>query len=189
MRHGKSDWNHPYKDDIDRIVSKVGIDKTKKILLDYGIKDSEKKSEYIMSGFTKLGSNKGVKKCFSNLKKSNIILATLTNGHTTTTKQLLKHNKIDSFVDKCFSVDDVKKWKPFPEPYLNVIKNYNFLPSETIMIACHSWDLAGAKKVGMKTAYIENYENKFSPYFGKPDFSARNIEEVVDKIVSRNNKF
>ena len=31
MRHGKSDWNHPYKDDIDRIVSKVGIDKTKKI--------------------------------------------------------------------------------------------------------------------------------------------------------------
>ena len=87
-------------------------------------------------------------------------------------------------VDYQFSIEDIRIWKPNPEPYLFVSKKLNYYPSEIIMIAAHGWDINGAKKVGMKTGYIRSYEKKLSSYYKKADFEAESCKELVLKIIS-----
>ena len=63
-------------------------------------------------------------------------LVTLTNGSRKVTRQLLIKNKKSEFVDLCFSVDEVKKWKPFPGSYLHVCEELKNKPSECLMVGC-----------------------------------------------------
>ena len=113
-------------------------------------KNSSRNARFIIKGFVKLKAHKEVSKSFRKIYKKKILMVTLTNGDSEITKVLLKNNKLEQYIDHCFSVDDVKCWKPFKKPYLNVIKHYKIRPSEAIMVASHAWDLTGAKKAGLK---------------------------------------
>ena len=52
------------------------------------------------------------------------------------------------------------------------------------MIACHSWDLEGAKNVGLQTGYIKKYERGLSHSKSMPDYEGDNILELSKNILS-----
>lgn len=165
---------HPF-----RKISKTQL---KGILQKSNIKNTNEKIKYILDGFNNLKAHKDVKKSFEILKKKKKILTTLTNGHSRVTKLLLKNNGLEKYIDKCFSVDDVKKWKPSAEPYLNVVNFFKLKKKEVIMIAAHSWDISGAKNAGLITGYISKFEGSFINYYKKPDFYGKNLEDLAKKI-------
>ena len=140
--------------------------------------------KFLFRGFKNLKANHDIKNILRILKKHNIKIATLTNGPKKNSINLLKKNKLIKLVDYQFSVEDLKIWKPHPEPYLFVSKTLNYSPNEIIMVAVHGWDINGAKKVGMKTGYIKSYEKKLSSYYYKADYEAESCKELVLKIVS-----
>ena len=159
----------------------IGLDQLKSILEKRN--QSSESVQYILEGFSKLKAHKNIKESFRLLKKKKIKIATLTNGHSVITKILLKKNGLFDYVDHCFSVDDVKRWKPFPEPYLQVLDHYKIKPDRAIMIASHSWDIAGAINVGLNSGYIQNYEGQFKTYYKKPNISGKTVLEVIKKII------
>ena len=159
----------------------IGLDQLKSILVKE--KKPSKSSQYILEGFSELKAHKNIKESFKLLKKKKIKIATLTNGHSGITKILLKKNGLSKYVDHCFSVDDVKKWKPFPEAYQQVLHHYKIKPNKAIMIASHAWDIAGAMNAGLNSGYIENYEGRFKSYYKKPDISGETVLEVIKKII------
>ena len=140
--------------------------------------------KFLFSGFKNLKANHDIKNSFTILRKQNIKIATLTNGPKKNSINLLKKNKLIELVNYQFSIEDIKIWKPHPEPYLYVSNKLNYYPDEIIMIAVHGWDINGAKKVGMKTGYIKSYEKKLSSYYDKADFEADSCKELVLKIIS-----
>ncbi len=140
--------------------------------------------KFLFDGFKNLKANDDIKDSFKILRKQNIKIVTLTNGPKKNSISLLKKNKLIDLVDFQFSIEDVKIWKPHPEPYLFVSNKLKYYPNEIIMIAVHGWDLNGAKKVGMKTGYIKSYEKKLSSYYHKADFEADSCKELVLKIVA-----
>jgi len=140
--------------------------------------------KFLFSGFKNLKANHDIKESFKILRKQNIKIVTLTNGPKKNSISLLKKNKLIELVDYQFSIEDVKIWKPHPEPYLFVSNKLNYHPNEIVMIAVHGWDINGAKKVGMKTGYIKSYEKKLSSYYHKADFEAECCKELVLKIIS-----
>jgi 2-haloacid dehalogenase len=140
--------------------------------------------EFLFSGFKNLKANSDIGDSFKILRKQNIKIVTLTNGPKKNCINLLKKNNLLKLVDYQFSVEDIKVWKPHPEPYLFVASELNYHPSEIVMIAVHGWDINGAKKVGMKTGYIKKYEKKLSSYYIKADFEAENCKELVLKIIT-----
>ena len=140
--------------------------------------------KFLFSGFKNLKANHDIKDSFKILQKHNIKIATLTNGPKKNSINLLKKNKLIELVNYQFSIEDLKIWKPHPEPYLFVSKTLNYSPNEIIMVAVHGWDINGAKKVGMKTGYIKSYEKKLSSYYYKADYEAESCKELVLKIVS-----
>jgi len=140
--------------------------------------------KFLFSGFKDLKANHDIKESFKILKKQNIKIVTLTNGPKKNSINLLKKNNLLELVDYQFSIEDIKVWKPNPEPYLFVSNSLNYYPYQIVMIAVHGWDINGAKKVGMKTGYIKSYEKKLSSYYHKPDFEAESCKKLVLKIVS-----
>ena len=162
--------------------SKIAKEELKKLII-YKKKNPQI-LKFLFNGFQNLKANHDIKDSFKILQKNNIEIATLTNGPKKNSINLLKKNKLIELVNYQFSIEDIKIWKPNPEPYLFVSNKLKYNPNEIIMVAAHGWDINGAKKVGMKTGYIKSYEKKLSSYYDKADFAAENCKELVLKVIS-----
>ena len=162
--------------------SKIAKEELKKLIINK--KKNPQTLKFLFDGFKSLTANNDIKDSFKILKKHNIKIATLTNGPKKNSINLLKKNKLIELVNYQFSIEDIKIWKPNPEPYLFVSDKLNYNPNEIIMVAAHGWDINGAKNVGMKTGYIRSYEKKLSSYYDKADFAAENCKELILKIIS-----
>ena len=86
-------------------------------------------------------------------------------------------------IDKCFSINSLKIWKPAREVYLKTCEKMKIKPGRTLMIAAHGWDINGAKLAGLKTAYITRYEKKLSDFYFKPDYVGNDSREIIKKLV------
>ena len=117
------------------------------------------------------------------LSKYKIPVVTLTNGSKENTIRLLKNNKISKYVKQCFSINEIKIWKPNKKTYLYVCKRMKIKPSNTLMIAAHGWDINGAKNAGLKTGYISRFESVLSNIYSKPDFFEKNCLSIIKKFI------
>ena len=57
--------------------------------------------------------------------------------------------------DCVISAEMVGHYKPDPEVYQSVAALLSVRPSDVMMVACHNWDLVGAREAGLRTAFVE----------------------------------
>ncbi|HEU5470862.1 MAG TPA: haloacid dehalogenase type II [Actinophytocola sp.] len=69
--------------------------------------------------------------------------------------------------DAVVSAELVRRYKPDPEVYQAVAGLLDAEPGDVLMVAAHTWDLAGARAAGLRTAFIERPREK-GPN-GRPD--------------------
>ena len=115
--------------------SELGIIELEKLFLQKNLNNDMHNLSFFINSFKNLKSHPEVTESFRILSKK-FRLVTLTNGSRKVTRQLLIKNKKSEFVDLCFSVDEVKKWKPFPGSYLHVCEELKNKPSECLMVGC-----------------------------------------------------
>ena len=89
---------------------------------------------------------------------------------------------MEKYVDRCFSISEVKLWKPHKKVYSHACKIMKTKKQETLMIAVHGWDINGAKLAGLNTAYITRYEKKLSNFYLKPDYVGKDSFEIANKL-------
>ena len=157
----------------------IGQNELQKIFLQKNIICKRTSINRILNSFSRLKIHNDIKKSLKLLKKNNLKIITLTNGSKSNTQTLLKNNKVENFIDSCFSIDQFEKWKPHKSVYLSTCKLMNINPKNTLMIAAHGWDINGAKLAGLKTAYITRYEKKISNFYLKPDYIGKDSFEIV----------
>jgi 2-haloacid dehalogenase len=102
------------------------------------------------------------------LKEANFRLVTLTNSPPDPQTSPLKHAGIDSWFEKSFSVDRVRRFKPAPQVYHMVAEELDVPPSAICMVAAHVWDTIGAQSVGCSGALIARPGNAPLPVPGLP---------------------
>jgi 2-haloacid dehalogenase len=116
------------------------------------------------------------------LENKKIKMVTLTNGSKDNTLKLLKNSGLKSYISRCFSINELRTWKPDKKTYIYVCKEMNVPPSKTLMIAAHAWDVNGAKKAGLKTGYITRYEKVLSEIYTEPDLVDNNCFSIIKRI-------
>jgi 2-haloacid dehalogenase len=57
-------------------------------------------------------------------------------------------------------------------------------PADAWMVAAHAWDLAGARGVGMRTAWLSRLESRFDENFGAPDVTGNNLRDAMEKVIA-----
>ena len=81
------------------------------------------------------------------------VTATLSNGHVALLVDLARHGRMR--FDCVLSAELVRAYKPRPEVYLTAARLLALDPDELMLVACHPWDLAGARAAGLRTALLE----------------------------------
>jgi 2-haloacid dehalogenase len=143
----------------------------------------ETKAE-ILGTFRKLPAYDDVPEVLKLLQENGIRTVAVSNSSLAMIKEQLTNAGIINLFDGYYSVDVVKKYKPFKSIYQFVTKKEKLAPEEIVMIATHDWDLFGAKNAGLKTAYIKRKEEIYNPFYSQPDFNKDNLVELVKEIIS-----
>ena len=144
---------------------------------------TEKIKIEILSAFRKLPVYDDVPIALRVSKKNNIRVIAVSNSSLEMIEEQLTNAGIIDLFDTYYSVDSVKKYKPFNDIYEYVIDKEKASIDNVVMVASHDWDLFGAKKVGLITAYIKRKKEIFNPYYLKPDIYETNLVDLAEKII------
>jgi 2-haloacid dehalogenase len=87
--------------------------------------------------------------------------------------------ELDAFV----SVAEAGAYKPHPAPYRLCCERFNVAPQEVLFASSHTFDLVGAKAVGMRGAFCNRHENPFGGWIHRPDVVVEDVGELVDLLV------
>jgi 2-haloacid dehalogenase len=81
------------------------------------------------------------------------VAAALSNGHLALLVDLARH--ADLRFDCVLSAELAHAYKPAPEAYLTAAQLLGMEPGELMLVAAHPWDLEGARRAGLRTAFVD----------------------------------
>lgn len=148
-----------------------------------GVELTEKQLKKTLSPITELTAYPEVEKSLEILKKNGFKLVALSNGKPKVLKEQLRFAKIDQFFDEVISVEEVKSYKPHASTYHYAYLTLNILPEDTMLIAAHGWDIAGAKRAGIQAAFLSRPGKSLYPLALEPEVMASSLEELTKLLV------
>ena len=142
--------------------------------------DSNERAQ-IMSGLKELELQHSAREAFEALANEGWEIMALTNGSQDFTYDLLDKEGVKSYFTGVYSCDAIAKTKPHPEVY-QMIPVDNL--SEVWLVAAHAWDIAGAIKAGMKTAFVTQLEGSYLDVYPQPVIIAEDLLTAARQIVN-----
>jgi 2-haloacid dehalogenase len=88
------------------------------------------------------------------LKAEGARLAILSNGSPAMLEAAVKNAALDHVLDQVFSVDEIRRFKPDPNVYDLVATAWRLYPDAVSFQSSNRWDIAGAKKFGFHTVWL-----------------------------------
>jgi 2-haloacid dehalogenase len=99
-------------------------------------------------------------------------------------EEQMANAELQPFLERNFSVDTVRKFKPSPEPYRMVARELGVQTNGLRMIAAHAWDIGGALKAGCAAAFVARPGKALFPLFARPDVVGKDLREITDAILA-----
>ena len=138
----------------------------------------------VVTAFADLPAHSDVNPGLQLLQDANVRIATLSNGSAETIEKLFRNAKLENFIERYISIDEVKHWKPSREVYLYAAETLHVDPAQLALVAAHDWDIQGANHAGLRTAFVARKGQAFSAVMKKPDVTGGSLEEVVQKLLA-----
>lgn len=142
-------------------------------------------ADEILTGMMRLPPHPDVPPALDLLASVGVRLAVLTNGTTSGVHSQLRHAKIDRYFDAVFSVDEVKRYKPAPEPYKHAVHRLGTVPKSVDLVSVHSWDVAGARAAGLVTIFVQRPGHPPNPADRPADITVADIGELARNIAAK----
>lgn len=91
------------------------------------------------------------------LRERGLELFVLANGSTRLQLDLVKSAGLRDKFDMLFSSQLLGVYKPDRAAYATALELIGRKPEETVMVACHAYDLRAARQLGMNTIYVRRW--------------------------------
>lgn len=140
--------------------------------------------EELIGLFAQLAPHPDVRAGLECLADARIPAVALTNSTSATASGLFERATMSSLVSRVISITDVGVWKPRAEPYLHAAKVLALAPSSLVLVAVHPWDLHGARRAGVRSAWVNRTGRAFPSYFSAPDVVAARYDDVMRALVA-----
>jgi 2-haloacid dehalogenase len=137
----------------------------------------------ILGTMLRLPAHPEVPDALSRLRSAGFPLATLTNSSPEMARAQLEHAGILELFGQVLSVEEVRRYKPAPEPYHMAAKRLGVDPSDVRMVAAHDWDVWGAIRAGCAAAYVARTDVPFV-LGGPPDLAGPDLSAVAEAILA-----
>jgi 2-haloacid dehalogenase len=140
--------------------------------------------QHVLDGFSALQVHPDVPAGARALADGGLRLVTLSNGSTAVAERLLTSAGVREQFEKVLSVDAAGRWKPAPESYAYAARECGVLPGELMLVAVHPWDLDGAARAGLQTAWIDRSGTGLYPsYLTPPDLTVSGVDDLARRVV------
>lgn len=149
-----------------------------------GVSLSEEKAKEVLKPMTSLPAHDDVPEALSRLKEGGFTLATLTNSSSKAVEAQMTNSGLKQYFDTLLSVEEVGLYKPHSRVYGWAVGKMGVKSEESMMVAAHGWDMAGAIWAGWQTAFISRPGQQLYPLAGKPKMVAPTLTQVADKLLS-----
>ena len=137
----------------------------------------------IMGGMRNLPAHPEVPKALSRLKSAGFRMVALTNSPQAVVDAQMKQTNLQEYLERNFSVETVRRYKPAPEPYRMVAAELGVPVGQLRMVAAHAWDVGGAMRAGCAGAFIARPGKAMFPLFPKTDVTGNDLAEVAEAIL------
>ncbi len=138
----------------------------------------------VASAMGSLAAHPDVRVGLTTLRAAGWTTVALTNSAPASVEAQLAQAGLTPLFDHILSVDAVRSYKPARAPYLHAAERVGADPAELWMVACHDWDLAGARAVGMSTAFVARPKMSYAPNYPVADIVADDFEELAQSLMS-----
>ncbi|MHC6231814.1 haloacid dehalogenase type II [Arthrobacter sp. MMS24-T111] len=105
-------------------------------------------------------------------------LVTLSNGSAQMAGKLLTEAGIRGDFEALLSVEDAPAWKPTRSSYEYAAASTGADPGGMLLVAVHPWDIHGAARAGLRTAWLNRTGGSFPSYFEAPDFTITSLTDL-----------
>lgn len=147
-----------------------------------GLALSDETRDEIVATMRRLPPHEEVPEALARLHSAGFRLAALTNSPGTVVRAQLEHARLTELFDQVLSVEEVRRFKPAPEPYLMAAERLAVPPAGMRMVAAHDWDVWGAMRVGCAAAYVARSDAPF--LVGEPpDIVGPDLATVAAEIL------
>jgi 2-haloacid dehalogenase len=136
----------------------------------------------ILAGFRELPVHPDVEPGLRRLHDGGVRLATLTNGSTAIAEGLLGRAGLSELIERFLDVTEVRLWKPHPKPYHWACETLGVSPVDAVLIAVHPWDIHGAKRAGLRAAWLDRRGTGYPDVFDAPDLTGADLPELAEHI-------
>ncbi len=123
-----------------------------------------------------------VKPALDHLHSQGFRLAALTNSGLTAAREALRNTGIAEVFERILSADSAKRLKPAAAPYRMAAQELRVGTASMLMVAAHSWDLAGAAAAGCQTAFIQRPQQVLDGLTPAPLIVAKDFRDLAEKI-------
>ncbi|MCZ4077223.1 haloacid dehalogenase type II [Rhodococcus sp. H36-A4] len=141
--------------------------------------------EHIMDGFAMLDVHPDVADGVVALAELGIRMVTLSNGSVGVAEKLLDSAGLLSSFDMLLSVDEVGEWKPAVHAYEYALAQCDVDdPREALLVAVHPWDIDGASRAGLATAWLNRNGDGYPDYFHAPNVEVTSLVRLAQHFGS-----
>lgn len=142
--------------------------------------------EPIMAAFTTLAPHPDVVPALQRLHDLGIRVVTLSNGSAGVARALLADRLADEghaqAVEAYLSVEDAPAWKPVASAYAHALAETGVGAHEAMMVAVHPWDLEGARRAGLRTAWLRRDRAGWPATFRRADVEVRDLGTLAHEL-------
>jgi 2-haloacid dehalogenase len=137
----------------------------------------------VLAAFRELDPHPDVAAALQAVREAGIPAVTLTNGSAELVGALLERAGLRRYVQHTLSVDEVRRWKPAPQPYQWMATRLGLDPGRVALVASHPWDCAGAQAAGLISGWVNRTGSRWPDVFAPPTVTGRDLTTVAAALL------
>ncbi len=141
-------------------------------------RDPEDAVAHILSSLQGLMVHPDVVEGIRALTAAGFGVALLTNGAKATAEALLERAGVRDQVLAVLSVEDAPRWKPARESYAYALDALHREAGDVVLVAVHPWDIDGAARAGLRTAWLNRDGSPYPSVMTAPDHEVPSIADL-----------
>jgi 2-haloacid dehalogenase len=146
-------------------------------------RDPDAAVEHVLTGFLALPVHPDVPDGVRAMAGDGLRLVTLSNGSAAVAEALLGSAGLREAFERLLSVQEAGVWKPVAAAYAFAARECGVAPEQMLLVAVHPWDVHGAHRAGLRTAWVDRAGSGAYPgHFDPPDLVVRGIDELAREL-------
>ncbi len=139
-------------------------------------------AEHVIEGFMALPLHPDVAPGLRALHGAGIRLVTFSVGSAAVAEGLLERNALRGAVEQVLSCADAPAWKPSGAAYRYALDVCAVEAADAMMVAVHPWDLHGAGRAGLRTAYVDRTGTPYPSTMRPPDLTVASFTDLAARL-------